>query len=244
MLLEGEEVKAPGGRRCGVQINGGERSGMASVTDEITPYPAVFDDRLEVDPVFKDFQRDGLVRVQLPYGESCWLATRYEHVRGVYGDRRFSRAAGFEHDVPRVWPGNALIDPSMPLAMDPPRHTRLRRLTSGAFSPRRVRELRSWVQEEIDDLLDHMEQQGPPADFVAHFAWDLPIRVLARIMGVPRDDSRRFRHWVETATGVLTPPVAREDASGQAQRVRHRADCRPSGGAAERSAQRSRARHR
>jgi cytochrome P450 RapN len=188
---------------------------MAAVTDEVVPYPGVVDQRLEVDPVFKEFQKDGLVRVQLPYGEPCWLATRYDHVRSVYGDRRFSRAAGFEHDVPRVWPGNALIDPSMPLAMDAPRHTRLRRLTAGTFSPRRVRELRSWVQGEVDELLDQMEQQGPPADFVAHFAWDLPIRVLTRIMGVPRDDSKRFRHWVETATGVLTPPGAREDAQGQ-----------------------------
>ena len=188
---------------------------MAAVIDEAIPYPAVVDQRLDVDPVFKDFQRDGLVRVQLPYGEPCWLATRYDHVRSVYGDRRFSRAAGFEHDVPRVWPGNALIDPSMPLAMDAPRHTRLRRLTAGAFSPRRVRELRSWVQSEIDDLLDHMERHGPPADFVAHFAWDLPIRVLARIMGVPRDDAKRFRHWVETGTGVLTPPDARAEAHAQ-----------------------------
>jgi cytochrome P450 len=185
------------------------------VTDEIIPYPRVFDDRLEVDPVFKDFQRDGLVRVQLPYGESCWLATRYEHVRSVYGDRRFSRAAGFEHDVPRVWAGSSLIDPSMPLAMDPPRHTRLRRLTSGAFSPRRIRELRAWVQREIDDLLDHMEQEGSPADFVLRFAWNLPIRVLAGIMGVPSEDISQFRHLVETATGVSTLPEAREEASGQ-----------------------------
>jgi len=80
-------------------------SDMARVTDEIIPYPGVFDDRLEVDPVFKDFQRDGRVRVQLPYGGRCWLATRYEHVRSVYGDRRFSRAAGFEHDVPVCGPG-------------------------------------------------------------------------------------------------------------------------------------------
>ncbi len=188
---------------------------MASVTDEVIPYPGVVDERLKVDPVFKDFQRAGLVRVQLPYGEPCWLATRYDHVRSVYCDRRFSRAAGFEHDVPRVWAGNALIDPSMPLAMDPPRHTRLRRLTSGAFSPKRVREMRSWVQREIDDLLDHMEQQGPPADFVSLFAWDLPIRVLAGITGVPRDDTKRFRHWVETATGVFTPPAEREEANGQ-----------------------------
>ena len=49
---------------------------MPAVTDEATPYPTVVDQRLEVDPVFKDFQRDGLVRVQLPYGEPCWLATR------------------------------------------------------------------------------------------------------------------------------------------------------------------------
>jgi cytochrome P450 len=115
---------------------------MTAVSNEPIPYPAVVDQRLAVDPVFKDFQRDGLVRVQLPYGEPCWLVTRYDHVRSVYGDRRFSRAVGFEHDVPRVW----------------------------------------------------------------------PIRVLARILGVPRDDGKRFQHWVETGTGVLTRPDARAEA--------------------------------
>ena len=188
---------------------------MGGDTDGIVPYPTVVDQRLEVDPVFREFQERGLVKVQLPYGEVCWLATRYDHVRSVYSDRRFSRAAGFEHDVPRVWPGNSLIDPSMPLAMDPPRHTRLRRLTSGAFSPKRVRELRPWLQQQVDDLMDRMESGGSGADFVAEFAWDLPIRVLAGLLGVASDEGHLFRHWVETATGVSTPLEAREEASRQ-----------------------------
>jgi hypothetical protein len=45
---------------------------MAAVTDAVIPYPGMVDQRLEVDPVFKEFQKDGLVRVQLPYGEPWW----------------------------------------------------------------------------------------------------------------------------------------------------------------------------
>jgi cytochrome P450 len=175
----------------------------------------VVDERLDVDPMYRDLQKRGLVWVRLPYGDPCWLATRYDHVRAVYSDRRFSRAAGFEHDVPRVWPGNSLIDPAMPLAMDPPRHTRLRRLTSGPFCPRSIRALRSWLQEQVDDLLDSMLEQGRPADFVTCVAWNLPIRVLAGILGVSREDTDVFRQWVETSTAVNTPHEVRLETSAK-----------------------------
>jgi cytochrome P450 RapN len=188
---------------------------VAASTDEVIGYPVVVDERLDVDPIYGQFQQRGLVKVRLPFGEPCWLATRYDDVRTVYVDRRFSRAAGFEHDVPRVWPGNSLIDPSMPLAMDPPRHTRLRRLTSGAFSPKRIRELRPWLEEEVDALLGSLIEQGPAADFVGLFAWNLPIRVLIGIVGVPREDAPLFRRWVETSTAVNTPQELRVETSAR-----------------------------
>ena len=187
---------------------------VISANDTIS-YPVVTDVGLEVDPLYRDLQRQGLVRVQLPFGEPCWLATRYEDVKKVYSDRRFSRAAGFDHDVPRVWPGNSLIDPSMPLAMDPPRHTRLRRLTAGAFSPKRIRELRIWLEDEVGGLLADMLDQGPPADFVSIVAWNLPIRVLTGIVGVPRGDTPLFRRWVETSTAVNTPLEIRTECSAR-----------------------------
>jgi cytochrome P450 len=188
---------------------------MSAPADEVIDYPVVVDEGLDVSSIYGELQERGLVKVRLPFGEPCWLATRYDDVRAVYADRRFSRAAGFEHDVPRVWPGNSLIDPSMPLAMDPPRHTRLRRLTSKAFSPKRIRELHPWMEQEVDALFDSFADHGPTADFVALFAWNLPIRVLTGVVGVPRDDAGLFRDWVEISTAVTTPQELRVETSAK-----------------------------
>lgn len=78
-------------------------------TSEIIEYPVVNDDALDVDPIYKKFQAKGPVMVKLRFGEPCWLATRYEDVRTVYGDRRFGRALGLRvmHRGPgseRSWP--------------------------------------------------------------------------------------------------------------------------------------------
>jgi cytochrome P450 len=182
-------------------------------TSEIIEYPIVHDRALDVDPVYKELQAKGLVNVKLPFGEPCWLATRYEDVRAVYGDRRFGRVLGLDRDTPGVWIGAVMAkDPTMLVNMDPPEHTRLRRLTSGAFSPRRIGELRGQVQGMVDSLLDDMAGHGGAADFVATFARQLPPRVLTLILGVPVSEAQQFRSWIDTLTGLETDPVARESS--------------------------------
>ena len=169
---------------------------MTTIEDEIIRYPMVAERGLEVDPVYRELQRKGPVRVQLPHGEPCWLATRYEDVRTVYGHRRFGRAAGLEHDPPGMFPGELIKNPTLLLNMDPPEHTRLRRLTSGAFSPSRIAEMESWVQGLVDGLLDEMSAKGGSADFVPAFSEQLPVKVLVGILGVAEDDSKQFKGWV------------------------------------------------
>src|SRR6186713_543699 len=90
------------------------------------PYPFSAPDRLELDPLYAELRReDPVVRVRLPFGEEAWLATRYHDVKVVLGDPRFSRAAAVGRDEPRTSPqpiGGGI------LSMDPPDHSRLRRL--------------------------------------------------------------------------------------------------------------------
>jgi cytochrome P450 len=76
------------------------------------------------------------------------------------------------------------------LSVDPPDHTRLRRLVSAAFSPRRVEGLRPRVQTIVDDLLDDIAGQGPDSrvDLVAAFAFPLPFTVICELLGVPEMD--------------------------------------------------------
>ncbi|WP_031168970.1 cytochrome P450 [Streptomyces durhamensis] len=145
----------------------------------------------------------GLLRVQLPYGEPAWLATRYADARLVLGDQRFSRALGLERDEPRASEGSR---DSGILSMDPPDHTRLRSLVAKAFTVRQVEKLRPRVRELTSALLDEMEAAGPPADLVERYALPIPVAVICRLLGVPEADRPRFRAWSDAAlsTSSLT----------------------------------------
>ena len=188
---------------------------MTTTTGEILEYPMVTDTALEVAPIFAELQQRGPIKVQLPYGEPCWLATRYEDVRAVYGDRRFSRAAGIPHDAPGIWDASKAKDPTLLVNMDPPEHTRVRRLAAAAFSPRRVRLMETWVQELVDRLFDEMAAQGDSADFHTAYAEQLPVLVLAKILGVPESDGPDFRRWIGTGS-AFTATMEERRAAHQA----------------------------
>src|SRR5438552_10958716 len=76
------------------------------------------------------------------------------------------------------------------LSVDPPDHSRLRRLVSAAFTPRRVEALRPRVKALVDDLLDEIAAAGPDAriDLVGAFAFPMPFTVICELLGVPERD--------------------------------------------------------
>ncbi|MFE0588536.1 cytochrome P450 [Micromonospora echinospora] len=174
------------------------------------PYPFSPPDRLNLDSRYAELRRDEpLVRVQLPYGEPAWLATRHADVRMVLGDPRFSRAASAGRDEPRNVPEQR---ESGILGMDPPEHTRLRRVVAKAFTARRVEQLRPGTRRVAGELVDGMIAAGAPADLVVHLATPLPIRVICDLLGVPVTDQDRFHTWSEAivSTTALSPERARE----------------------------------
>ncbi|MEU4565638.1 cytochrome P450 [Micromonospora sp. NPDC023956] len=181
------------------------------MTDTVAhPYPFSPPDRLNLDPRYAELRRDEpLVRVRLPYGEPAWLATRYADVRLVLGDPRFSRAASVGRDEPRNVPEQRK---SGILGMDPPEHTRLRRVVAKAFTARRVERLRAGTRRVAGELVDGMVAAGAPADLVTHLATPLPIRVICDLLGVPVTDQDRFHTWSEAivSTTALSPEQARE----------------------------------
>jgi cytochrome P450 len=163
-------------------------------TAEIRSFPFSEPERLEPDPLFATLREEQpLSRVQLPYGEPAWLATRYEDVKVVLGDPRFSRAAATGRDEPRLRP--YLSQDGSILHLDPPDHSRLRRLVMKAFTVRRIQELRPRTQQIADDLVDGMLATGAPADLVADFGLPLPITVICELLGVPFEDRTDFRYW-------------------------------------------------
>jgi cytochrome P450 len=186
--------------------------GVSGVTDEAETYPFGPAEGLRLHPRFTSLREQrGLARIHMPYGGVAWLATRYEDVKAVLADPRFSRAAAAGRDVPRARP--PMDSPAMLISMDPPDHTRVRRLVSTAFTARRVAGMRPGIQGIVDSLLDDMVVTGPPADLAAAVAWPLPVTVMCDLLGVPETDQDSFRRWTEMtlALGADSRP---EEISG------------------------------
>ena len=93
------------------------------------------------------------------------------------------------------------------LFLDPPDHTRLRRLVSKAFSPKVVRTLEPGIAGLVDDLLAKVEQAGR-FDVIADLAYPLPVAVICRLLGVPVEDEPRFSWASALLAQGLDPFIA------------------------------------
>jgi cytochrome P450 len=134
----------------------------------------------------------GLERVTDSLGHPAWLVTRYDDAREVLGDAtRFSNERLPAVRMPGVDPEE--MRAGQLLALDPPEHTRLRRMLTGEFTVRRIRRLQPRIREIVEDHLDAMEQAGPPADLVPDFALPIPSLVICELLGVPYDDREAFQ---------------------------------------------------
>ncbi|MFD4711673.1 cytochrome P450 [Streptomyces sp. NPDC058430] len=139
-------------------------------------------------------------RTKLPSGVEAWLVTRYADARQALADSRLSKNP--EHHAEDAQgksktgiPGERSANLMTHLLnIDPPDHTRLRRLVSKAFTPRRVAAFAPRVQELADDLIDRFAPQGE-ADLIHDFAFPLPIYAICDLLGVPREDQDDFRDW-------------------------------------------------
>ncbi|WP_189550588.1 cytochrome P450 family protein [Streptomyces lavendofoliae] len=139
-------------------------------------------------------------RTQLPSGVEAWLVTRYADARQALADQRLSKNPA-HHDEPAHARGRTGIPGERKadlmthlLNIDPPDHTRLRRLVSKAFTPRRVAAFAPRVQELTDRLIDSFATKGS-ADLIHDFAFPLPIYAICDMLGVPREDQDDFRDW-------------------------------------------------
>jgi cytochrome P450 len=142
-------------------------------------------------------------RTTLPSGVEAWLVTRYADARQVLADTRLSKNpvhhSARAHAKGKVGiPGERSAELMTHLLnIDPPDHTRLRRLVSKAFTPRRVAEFAPRVQELTDRLIDGFAARGS-ADLIHEFAFPLPIYAICDLLGVPAEDQDDFRDWAGT----------------------------------------------
>jgi cytochrome P450 len=137
-----------------------------------------------------------VTRVELPDGSAAWLVTGFSEVREVLIDQRYSRALVYAPDRPRQGLDYILAESLM--GMDPPEHSRLRKLVASAFTEKRMQALRPDVTRIVDSLLDDMIAGPRPADLVRSFSLLLPSRVICALLGVPPGDIDTFHGWSNT----------------------------------------------
>ncbi|MEV8534374.1 cytochrome P450 [Streptomyces sp. NPDC051211] len=170
---------------------------------EIPAAPTLFDWEFATDPypAYAWLREHSPVhRTKLPSGVEAWLVTRYADARQALADQRLSKNPA-HHAEPAHAKGKTGIPGERKaelmthlLNIDPPDHTRLRRLVSKAFTPRRVAEFTPRVQELTDHLIDKFAGKGE-ADLIHEFAFPLPIYAICELLGVPREDQDDFRDW-------------------------------------------------
>ncbi|MFF7981580.1 cytochrome P450 [Streptomyces sp. NPDC007901] len=200
------------------------------VEPPVRDWPALDLEGTDFDPVLASLMAEGPVtRIRLPFGEGwAWLATRYEDVRTVTNDPRFGRAEVTRRQVTRLAPHFKPRPGSLAWA-DQPDHNRLRKPLAGAFTVGAMKRLRPRAQEILDELVDGVLRDGPPADLIERVLEPFPITVVSEVMGVPAADRERVHAWtrqiISTSGGVEGADRAKQGLYGWiTEAVRARGD--------------------
>ena len=151
---------------------------------------------------------------------SVALVARYADVTmGMRDQEHFSSVR--PPPPPEMYQGRFAGSVNM-LNADPPQHSRLRRLVSRDFTPRRIRDLEPHIRQIASDLLDQVEHKGE-FDVIADLANVLPVKVIAHMLGVPPEMNATLKEWSDTlvtgdnrSPGMPSPPeiVQAMDALG------------------------------
>jgi len=169
----------------------------SSPQQTLDPYP-LYKRLRETDPMHRSHAAGG------------WVLSRHDDVRAVLGDKSFSadeRNWSLYQKSRNRAQAHGLDDPyendrMTMLRMDPPDHTRLRKLVSKAFTPRAIESLRDRAQAILDELLRHQPKHGG-IELVRELAAPFPIILIAEMLGVPSKDRDRFRFWSDEAVKTL-----------------------------------------
>jgi cytochrome P450 len=158
-------------------------------------------------PLYIEIRRRGLVRSSL----GGWMTASHEIAASILRDRRFSSSPthlkGYRPPAYPIGDPRAELPAADMLTMDPPDHTRLRRLVSSAFTPRAVAELEPWIRDVTDRLLESVDAHAD-FDLIDALAFPLPITVICHLLGVPAEDQANFRVWGHDVAATLDPQSA------------------------------------
>jgi cholest-4-en-3-one 26-monooxygenase len=154
-----------------------------------------FDRLRKENPVFFHAEKDG---------PGFWCVTRYDDLVTVNRDNHLfsssKRTALFMESDEEMLAQQQL----MMLNMDPPMHTRYRLLVNKGFTPRRVGQLEEDVRRRANEIIDGVCEKGE-ADFVTEMSAELPLQVIADLLGVPQDERHLVFEWSNRMIGSEDP---------------------------------------
>ncbi len=141
------------------------------------------------------------------YPPGFWVCTKYQDVIDIERDAKtFSSARG-----------GALLDDQdegtelMMLNQDPPQHTRLRNLVARGFTPKVIKGMEPHIREAARQIVDRVATSNEPIDFVPNLAAELPLVVIAELLGIPYEDRQKIFEWSNRLVGANDPEYAGTD---------------------------------
>lgn len=157
-----------------------------------------------------------VAKVHMPYGGDAFLLTRYADVVKGYTDPQYGLIQLADGDVPRLEAGRVTgvtEEGESLFSISNARHNKVRRLVTHAFTVQNANTLRPRVVEVTHELIDAMEQKGPPADLFEDYAIQTPMTVLCELLGIPQKDENSS---VDGENQLSLPPqlTRKEPSSG------------------------------
>jgi cytochrome P450 len=195
-----------------VDQGGGNQGG-----EQVLNYPMVGPAALEAPAEWGQLrQQCPVARVSLPSGDQATLLTRYDDVKQVLSDRRFTRQLNAP-DAARISANESggVFNSSMAttLPQEGEGHQRWRRLVAKWFTAKRMNALRPAVEAMAERLVDDMVAGGHPADLKASLGFPLPVWVICDLLGVPDSDRDKFAYWSDTLLNLTRYTQADIDAA-------------------------------
>ena len=157
-----------------------------------------------------------------PGGRGFWVISKYSDVVDISKNPRdFSSARGGTN-IPDYAEEDLSQIQLLMVNMDPPQHARFRKLVARGFTPRIVQLMEPKIRAEVDEILNEVIAKGTGAcDFVRDIAAELPLRVIAELLGVPREDRQKIFDWSNQLIGFDDPEfqTSIEDARQSAMEI-------------------------
>lgn len=199
----------------------------------MTEYPFGPVRALDLHPRYAELRRtEPVTKVVMPHGGEAWLLTGYPEIKQFLADPRFSSTDATDPGTPRVTP--LPLRRGGLLSMDPPDHTRIRRVVARAFTMRAAERLRPQIEAVAGEQFEVMARKGPPVDAVEHLAIPIPVRMICELFDIPYQDRHRFRAYSDSlvATTAYTKEEvdkARDDLEGYIAELVEQRRARPPG---------------